>query len=193
MITLVLPVVDLDVGLTRAHVLEKSAGCDVDVRIVHDFERNGYTPAVNKGLQWALDHGTDACICVDDCDPLTNKWLHNLKVVLDSRDSVWFTGPSGPCRTPPQNTGVPHDGRSPQYVSHLAGFCLLIAHEALEKNGLLNPKLKHYGSDVDYQWRARKIGGRSVWVPYVYMDHELHAPSQPAWDRDNKIFNQIWH
>lgn len=192
MIVLLIPTIDLDTGLLAQKRLEESAGMEVDTTILYDRELSGFTENVNRGLEQALVRGADACVCVEDCEPRTDRWLRKLKTVLDTRKEVWFAGPSGPCRTPPQNTGLPGDGRKPQYVSHLAGFCLLIAHEALERVGLLRPELAHYGSDVDYQWRARKLGGRSVWVPYVYMDHELHPPRQPEWKRDNKIFNQLW-
>jgi len=85
------------------------------------------------------------------------------------------------------------DDRKPMLVSHLAGFCLVIRKTALAQVGLLDERFKHYGSDIDYQWRARERGGgRSVWVPEVYVDHELHRPRQPWWREDNELFRRVW-
>jgi GT2 family glycosyltransferase len=191
-ITLIVPTLDEAVGRTTLHALVATAGCAVDPLVVCDTHRSGYTSTVNRGLAQALLHQTDACVVVDDCVPATPHWLAELRAALATRPRAWFAGPSGACRTPPQSGGLLDDLRTPMYVSHVAGFCWLIKHEALATLGLLRAELEHYGSDVDYQWKARQLGGRSVWVPHVYMHHELHAPNQPAWERDNQRFSRLW-
>lgn len=192
MITLIVPATDAKQGLETMSALMAKVGTPTYPVMIHDRYRTGYTAAVNIGLLTAMDRGEDACICVDDARPVTDNWLATLKSALDLGDTIWFAGPSGDCRTHPQNKGRPGDPRRPRLVSHVAGFCWLIAWAALQRVGFLRADLENYGSEVDYQWRARKFGGRAVWVPEVYMEHGLHPPRQPEWDEDNEKFNRIW-
>lgn len=191
-VTLIVPTLDRTRGALTAAAAAKSAGVATRLAVMVDQQGSGFTATVNRGLALAMERHTHACILVDDARPQTDGWLRALKSVVEMRQDVWFAGPSGPCRTPPQNGGSPHDGRAPQYVSHLAGFCLLIAYRALQRLGFLRADLEHYGSDVDYQWRGRRLGGRAVWVPFVFVGHELHEPNAAWWKRDNERFNQIW-
>ena len=192
MITLIVPTLHPQQGQRTMEALLSQASMAAEPIVIDDHQRSGYTAACNRGLSQALEHGSDACICVDDVEPVTEGWLAKLNQALYLNDSIWFAGPSGACRTPPQNTGEPGDSRSVQYVSHVAGFCWLIKYQALATLGLMRERFFHYGSEVDYQWLAREVGGRAVWVPGVYVKHKLHAPLQPEWDEDNEIFNNIW-
>lgn len=135
----------------------------------------------------------DCCILNDDCEVRIG-WLATLWDELERRPDCWFAGPSGPCRTAPQNTGRPGDERRPEIVSHVAGFCLVIRRKAIEALGPLDETFRHYGSDVDYQWRAAKEHGkRTLWIPGVFVDHELHAPHEPWHSMDNHKFWKRWN
>lgn len=192
MITLIVPCTDAPQGQTTMRALTDRAGYPTYPVLIYDEHRTGYTSAVNQGLMTAMEREEDACICVDDVRPTQDDWLRMLVEGAALSDDIWFAGPSGACRTPPQNMGRPGDDYGVQYVSHVAGFCWLIKYEALRRLGLLTEGLENYGSDVDYQWRGRRLGGRSVWVRHVYVEHELHAPRQPYWDEDNERFRELW-
>ena len=134
----------------------------------------------------------DVCILNDDCR-VSIGWLATLWDELEQRDDCWFAGPSGPCRTAPQCTGTINDERRPQGVSHVAGFCLVVKRAAIQALGPLDEMFRHYGSDVDYQWRAqRNYGKGTLWVPGVYVDHGLHEPHQPWYAMDNHEFWKRW-
>lgn len=192
MITLIVPTTDARRGEDIVRGLVSMAGTPVYPVVVYDEYRTGYTSAVNLGLMTAMERGEDACICVDDVVPVTENWLRALAGAADLAEHIWFAGPSGACRTWPQNSGRPGDTRKPHIVSHVAGFCWLIKREALRRIGFLRAELENYGSDVDYQWRAQRLGGRTIWAPHVFVRHELHAPRQPFWDQDNRKFDRIW-
>jgi len=165
---------------------------NVETDLVADESGEGFTATVNRGLE---GYAGDVCLLNDDAMPLTDGWLAILKREMDRREAltVWFAGPSGPCRTAPQNGGRMGDHRRPRLVSHLAGFCLLIKAEAIQRLEALDDRFIHYASDVDYQLRARQdFGARSLWVPSVYVEHELHPPRQPWWDEDQQLFAAIW-
>lgn len=154
------------------------------------LDKNGnQTPT--PGWTWTADD--DICILNDDC-VVRLGWLATLWDELEQRNDCWFAGPSGPCRTPPQNSGTKDDERRPMVVSHCAGFCLVVRRAALQALGPLDGTFRHYGSDVDWQWRAqRDFGKRTLWVPGVYVDHELHAPLEPWYTSDNFIFWERWN
>jgi hypothetical protein len=165
---------------------------NVKVAVVLDERGEGFTRTVNRGL--ALAWG-DVCLLNEDAEPVTEGWLRTLTEEMRRREElrVWFAGPSGPCRTAPQNGGRVGDQRRPRGVKHLAGFCLLIKREALDALGGLDERFVHYGSDVELQWRAwREYGARSLWVPGVYCKHELHPPRRTDWyERDNRLLMEV--
>ena len=177
---------------TMRRAAETAGVRNVEVEVVVDESGEGFTATVNRGLEGCAG---DICLLNDDAVPLTDGWLAILKREMDRRETlkVWFAGPSGPCRTLPQSEGRVGDRRRPRLVHHLAGFCLLIKAEAIETLGGLDDRFIHYASDIDYQFRARKdFGARSLWVPSVYVEHELHPPRQPWWDEDQQLFGASW-
>jgi len=194
----IIPTLDAVRARKTVQVVLERAGTSCEVLVVEDGERRGYTRTVNVGLAQAQDPDTgtwrDVCILVDDCVPSEN-WLATLQEEAKRRASlrVWFAGPSGTCRTFPQAAGRLGDRRRPQVVAHLAGFCLWIEAEALACLGLLDERYTHYGSDVDYQRRAaRDYGATSLWVPSVYVAHELHPPHAEWWAEDQRTLETQW-
>lgn len=191
--TILIPTTDLQRAEKTAQLAAITAGVpNLEIDIIIDEGREGFTATVNKGLRRC--EGA-VCLLNDDAVPLTERWLALLRDEMDRRSAlrVWFAGPSGPCRTAPQNGGRVGDRRRPRLVNHLAGFCLLVKAEAVEVLGGLDERFRHYGSDVDWQRRARRdFGARSLWVPGCFVKHELHPPRQPWWDEDQKLLEEIW-
>jgi GT2 family glycosyltransferase len=195
--TILIPTLDNGKAQKTAARAQERAGVLCCTFVIKDRERSGYTRTVNRGLELigasdALDD--DVCILVDDCDPCEG-WLRMLQEAALEWASlpVWFAGPSGPCRTPPQNGGRPGDKRRPRVVPHLAGFCLYVAREALDKLGGLDEAYTHYASDVDIQRRAqRDYGAQSLWVPGAYVGHEVHPPHMEWWRKDQAMLNSRW-
>ena len=192
MISIVIPTLEPERAAETAKLATTRAGIDCRAIVVHDEGRCGYTRAVNVGLAQA--EGGDVCLLVDDCVP-GEGWLRALVEAAETRASlgVWFAGPSGPCRTPPQNGGRVGDLRRPRLVPHLAGFCLYVRRACIEQLGGLDEAFIHYASDVDWQRRARRdYGATSLWVPGVYVDHGLHPPHREWWIQDQARLREIW-
>lgn len=212
-VTIIIPTLEPERAVKTARQAIARAGCSkrATVQVVHDQDGEGFTRTVNRGLALVLadkpsvlrpkDAGDRAsvlrgpvCLLNDDAEPVTAGWLARLLAELHRWEpfGVWFVGPSGPCRTAPQNTGRVGDKRVPRIVSHLAGFCLLIAAEALQELGGLDESFIHYCSDVDLQWRARQRGKFSLWVPDVFVSHAIHPPVSAWWQRDTITFERRW-
>ena len=191
-IAVVVPTLDKTRGEATAACAVANAGVDAYPAVSVDHNHEGYTATVNRAL--AQLEGETVCLLVDDCVPSAG-WLAELSAAMQARGkyNCWFAGPSGACRTNPQCNGRPGDKRQPQFVMALAGFCLLIHRDALIMLRELDRRYQHYASDIDLQFRGRQhYGARSLWVPGVYVAHELHAPLEPWWTQDHETLRNIW-
>lgn len=187
MTTIIMPTVNPEQAEETAAINTERAGAELETWIIVDEHREGYTKTVNRGLAKAPG---DVCIIVDDA-VLSEGWLKTFQEEIAKRKAltVWFAGPSMRCRTPPQNRGRPGDCRRPKIVPHLSGAALYATAEAVEA-GLMDERLIHYASDIDWQWRVR---GRSLWIPSVWCDHELHEPANLEWwQHDQKLLYTKW-
>lgn len=191
-IAVVVPTLDKARGEATVAYAVANAGIDAYPVVSVDHNHEGYTATVNRAL--AQLEGETVCLLVDDCTT-SDGWLYALNEAMIERakSNCWFAGPSGPCRTIPQNGGRPGDRRQPQFVMALAGFCLLIHRDALIMLQGLDCRYQHYASDIDLQFRGRQhFGARSLWVPGVYVAHGLHAPLEPWWTQDHETLRNIW-
>lgn len=191
-IALVIPTLEQARGEAVARAACANAGMDAYPVVSVDHNHDGYTATVNRALKEL--EGETVCLLVDDCIT-SDGWLAALNTAMLERAkyNCWFAGPSGPCRTNPQCNGRQGDKRQPQFVNALAGFCLLIHRDALIMLRGLDARFQHYASDIDLQFRARRhFGARSLWVPGVYVAHELHAPLEPWWTTDHETLREIW-
>lgn len=185
---IIVPTLSYTDGIITATRAQQHAGVPALTLVIEDQDRQGFTKTVNRGLSQAKG---DVVILVDDCVTPDN-WLRDLQTAVYERArlNIWFAGPSGPCRTIPQNTGRPGDKRRPRTVGHLAGFCLYAKREAVELR--LDERFIHYASDVDWQRRAKQHGAHSLWLPSVYVDHGLHKPHQEWWEHDQRLLAEVW-
>jgi GT2 family glycosyltransferase len=192
MITILIPTLDWYKADETARMALDCAGVRAEALIELDTDRQGFTKTVNRGLR--KRNGDDIVLFNDDCKPSDN-WLLNLYTEMQRfyAHRAWFVGPSGPCRTIPQNSGRPGDKRRSRLVQHLSGFCMLIHRDVISAFGELDSRFIHYGSDVDLQRRAAKhYKARSLWVPSVFVDHELHQPHMEWWNHDQELLRQKW-
>ena len=193
MLYIVVPSPDIEQAAQLARHAAETAGLRVRYHVSHDPDRTGYTAAVNRGLRYVMELGDceAACVLVDDARPYNRSWLRLLWEALDSDESYGFAGPSGGCRTPPQNGGQRDAPYGVQQVRHVAGFCMLVKAKVMEA-GLMDEAFHTYGSEVDWQWRAHLDGWKSVWARHVYVEHEVHAFAKPWGDIDRKVMLQRW-
>lgn len=187
----VVPTLDHDAAFRNTALALRSAGMDTKVSVVHDKVGVGFTKTVNAGLSQMPDWVRWVCILNDDVNPMTDDWLYKLYKAIVDEPEYGLAGPSGPCRTPPQNKGIPGAPFGIEEVSHLAFFCTLIRREALEAiGGLLDRDFNHYGSDVHACWKARGAGYKPVWVRHVYVDHEVGDPIEPWATEDRQTLKR---
>ena len=69
------------------------------------------------------------------------------------------------------------DHASPREVDWVVGACLMIRKEALEKIGYFQEITSFGFEDVDFCWRARNMGFKTVYYPYAQVYHEYQRSS----------------
>ncbi len=148
-------------------------------------ENTGGAGGFNHGLAWAMDHGADLAWLMDD-DGLPE--LDCLSALLE-RDQLDFWGPAVlaaqdpdrlcfPIRLP-GTTRVVHemaavekaatDGLIPGVVIPFNG--VLLTRSLVERIGYPRADFFIWGDDVEYLWRAERVGAR---IATVVDAHVLH-------------------
>lgn len=189
-VPLIIPTLSPARGLATLKYASANAGIGVGGCVIWDRDGQGFTRTVNAGLRDVLDPeeapGVSSFLCLlnDDVRPRTRGWLRTLVSALLERPGAGFSGPSGPSRTPPMCWATGPEDAPAVTVAHLPGFCLVIRQEVVWSCGFLDEGFTHYGSDVELQIRSRAAGWSSVWVPSVWVDHELGEPIEPWWSED---------
>ena len=200
MIPIIIPTLDKKAGMKAAHAASEFAGVRCMPIIVLDESRSGFTRTVNRGIRSVLTAPVVPnyiCLLNDDARPVTEDWLAELIKSFSGDQRVSFAGPSGPCRTAPQNgpPGPLKDGykTKPIIVGHLSFFCVVIKTSVFKSfDGLLDTRYIHYGSDVDLQFKAKRLGHLSQWVPHVYVDHEVKDFINRWHKTDAALFHAAW-
>lgn len=185
-------------------------------------EQNGFfCGGYNEGLRHAIAAGYDFALIVNaDTEVCNPRLVEQLLEVARRHPRAAFIGPQVYLRRPGnvQNTilafpnftmnlrafivfkflgGIdnPSDGRERE-VDYLNGVCVLCRIAALREIGLLDETMGGYVEDVDWSWRARTLGWKSVYTPVPSIIH--HQPESGYEHYSMKCFmlrrNTIyWH
>jgi GT2 family glycosyltransferase len=164
----------------------------VNVIVVLDEDRDGFTSTVNEGLELTRP-GSDVCLLNDDVYKFQYGWLAFLHRALHSNKKIGIVGPSGKCASSqgrgqlmPGDTGL-------KSVSNVSFWATLIKREVIDDIGLLDKRFIHYASDVYYCYCARKKGWKVMWFKSVYLWHRHHGSGlQSKWKRhDQKVYKRL--
>lgn len=146
-----------------------------------------WSGAVNKGIQYALDHGSEAVCLVNNDNTFAPDFLCRLVEcmqrsgadavcarVMDRRDGREFSagGTFHPWKGLQLRQG---QSRQEAGVTWCGGMGLLIRAETLRRFGIFDAKaFPQYYADADFCLRLRKFGGRLVHCPaaVVFNDPE---------------------
>lgn len=85
--------------------------------------------------------------------------------------------------------GYPSHGRKDQVteVDWLSSACLLVRRVALKENGLLDEEYFIYGDEADLQYRLRKAGWKTYYLPSVSVVH-FGGRSMDRWRRRRMVY-----
>ena len=187
----------LDASIAKATLLKaaSTAGIVTELIVSHDNDEEGFTKTVNKGLKVALElDAAYICLLNDDTDPDQIGWLARLVQALNGNSKYGIAGPSGPCRSAPQSSGKPGMKKQVKIIPPecLGFFTAVIKREIFDQVGILDERYTHYGSDNDLCLRASQLGWKMVWVPDVYIKHDVGSVKRDWQKLDRVVYRKQW-
>jgi GT2 family glycosyltransferase len=162
------------------------------VHILSLVENRGYAGNNNIGISWALEHGADWVLVLNEDTLLAPDCVTRLVETGAGEPQIGMVGPmvyhhdepgviqsAGGClnrRWLPQHRGQNEvdtgQFNSPQAVDWLSGCALLVRRALIEQAGLLDERYFIYWEEVDWCLRASSIGWRLVHVPDARLWHK---------------------
>lgn len=188
-ITIVIPTLTLKVGQDTGEMALISSGvANVELIVVHDKKKEGFTKTVNRGIRDASPN-SDICILNDDILEFQYGWLKILRRVLYSNKRYGLSGPSGASGAAPMNAGAPGQAGT-QVVKQISFWCVLLKRQMINQIGILDEAFIHYCSDNWYCLWMRKNNWQCVWAKAVFLKHRKHGSGlQGKWrTHDRKIY-----
>lgn len=173
--------------------------CFPGVAVIENGENLGYAEGNNKGVEHALQVGTDYVFVLNNDTIVCRNTLAELVAVAETHPRVGAVGPKIYYHTKPRriwffggtidwrrgvtvNLGADEEdvGRFEEVraVDFLAGCALLIRRETWEDVGSFDPRFFMYWEEVDWCVRARRAGYDLLVVPQAKMWHKTSPANQ---------------
>ncbi|HEX9029771.1 MAG TPA: glycosyltransferase family 2 protein [Anaerolineales bacterium] len=159
----------------------------------------GYSEGNNLGIRYALEHGADFLLLLNNDTLVDGEMLTRLVQAAQSDPQIGITGPTMFYANPPdmlwggENRVVwPRATvvrsrmgecleaetlrrQAPLEADYIDSCAILIKREVLEKVGLFDGRYFINFDDVDFNLRARKAGYKVQYVPGALMWHKVSA------------------
>ena len=180
---------------------EKPQSPNPDIKIIYNKENLGFSEGNNVGIKYALEHGADYVLLLNNDTVVSNDFLSKLvkaaesneeigmvgsKIYFyDQKDRIWFAGGKvnwlynkGEMRGYNEIDKGQYDLPEIQETDYLTGCCILVKKNVIEKIGLLPEEYFLYYEDTDWSFSAQKAGFKTVFVPDSKIWHKGSKSSQ---------------
>ena len=166
-----------------------------DIPVILNDENSGYAGGMNTGARYALEHGADYVLYVNNDTEFSGSTISELVKVaekdentgivspkvlyLDERDKIYCAGSRYIFyRCGNVSLGKGTDARTnrneEEDITHAEGACLLIKREVFETTGFMSEFFFMYFEDLDFSLKVnRKF--RIVYAPKAVMYHQSGA------------------
>lgn len=172
------------------------------VTVLENEANLGFSEGNNRGIAYALSRGADYVLILNNDTVLRDhRFLALLVAYLEGHPDVAAVGPlvlypdselvwSAGGRLRPVlgmcshlGKGRPARGfssREPYEVDYVPGCCMLVSRPALAEVGMLDPEYFLYFEDLDWCFRAARLGYRCVVCPVGAIYHHKSGTSGSA-------------
>lgn len=168
-----------------------------DLQIIENGENLGYSPANNRGIEYAMAQGADfvlllnndTIVAADFLEPLIEvaKSHPDIGVVspkiyyFDQPERIWYaggyidwkTGLTAHFRT--GQIDADEQDSAAQEVNFVSGCAMCVRRSVVEKVGLLDTRFFVYYEDTDWCARITRAGYRCMYVPQSRIWHKVSA------------------
>jgi GT2 family glycosyltransferase len=167
-----------------------------DLILLENRENLGFTEGSNVGIRYALDHGADYVLLLNNDTVVDKGFLRELLQVAARSDRIGFVSPKIYFSDPPDMLWFAGArfyswcgyGRMVGYrekdcgqydevreIDRPCGCAVLVSRRLCEEVGLMDPGIFLYSDEVEWTLRARKKGFEAYYAPKARVWHKVSA------------------
>jgi GT2 family glycosyltransferase len=173
-----------------------------DVPFLQTGANLGYTGGNNRGLRWALEHGCDYALVLNNDTVLEPSAVSRMVEAAEAHgrtgavapkilyaempDRIWFGGGRlnrtravGLHRLQGERDPDPHGGEVEE-VTFVTGCCLLLPARVVREVGGFDENFFAYVEDVDFSIRLREHGYALLYQPAARILHRVPLDDRPS-------------
>lgn len=159
------------------------------IKLIENRTNLGFAGGVNVGMKYALKNGAEYVMLLNQDAKVEKGTIENLvevmkgdgkvgicgPLIFDNKKKIWSAG--GVVDKKRYSGGHLFkiiNGQKPYEIDFISGCAMMIKKKILEKIGFFDERFFLYYEDVDFCFRARKAGFKSVFAPLAIVDHHYH-------------------
>lgn len=166
-----------------------------DATVIENSENLGFAEGNNVGIRYALEHGAEYVMLLNDDTIVDAQMLDELIVVAEKAPKIGLVGPAIYYQNQPEviwsagnnidwDTGTLKrlhadtrlDPEQPAFeADYLTGCALCVKSAVIDRIGLIDPRYFIYYEETDWCMRARAAGYKAVLVPRARIWHQVSA------------------
>jgi len=164
-----------------------------DITLIENRENLGFAAGNNVGIEYALRHGADYVLLLNNDTEVAPNLLTSLVEAAESdsrigavgpkiyyydhADVIWSAGGAvnrfGEPSHLHENEVDTDEADAPRYVDYVTGCALMVRREVIEALGPLDARFFIYFEETEWCARMRRAGFRIVYVPQARMWHKI--------------------
>lgn len=171
-----------------------------EVTLIENEENMGFTGGNNVGLRYAMAHGADYALLLNNDTVVDPAFLRVMVDVAEDEPAIGIAGPTICYHERPDviwSAGGAIDwqrgstrmvglnerdegqfGTEPRTVDFVTGCAMLVRRAVLEQAGLLDERFFAYYEETEWCVRAARAGFRIVYVPLAHIWHKISPVAQ---------------
>ena len=172
-----------------------------EVTVVEAGANLGFAAGNNVGLRYALDHGYDYAMLLNNDTEVAPDFLQSLMAAAEADPAVGMAGPlifyhdqpdilwsaggaidwrRGASRMLGLNEQNDQEDHTSREVDFVSGCALLVKRTALEQVGLIDERFYMYYEETEWCVRAARAGYRVIVVPQARIWHKISLEKRAA-------------
>jgi hypothetical protein len=190
-------------------LLKNYFSSDETIMLIRNERNLGFAGGVNKGIQIAVQIGSDFIFLINNDAVIERDTILNLVNAFKNDDKIGIAGPriyyysrrsriwqgGGYFSYLKANLKVPEKNLEKEIYKHnttvsfLTGCAMLINKECIKEVGLFNEDYFFYYEDADYCLKALRNGFKLVYVPQSKVYHKINDDIKKARTSPFVLFN----
>lgn len=159
------------------------------IKLIENRTNLGFAGGVNVGIKYALKNGAEYVMLLNQDARVEKGTIENLvevmkgdgkigicgPLIFDNKKKIWSAG--GVVDKKRYSGGHLFriiNEQKPYEVGFISGCAMMIKKKIFEKIGFFDERFFLYYEDVDFCFRAKKAGFKSVFAPLAIVDHHYH-------------------